>query len=531
MEDEDDRDTFYYGPLFDVAHRYETTFAPVPNTSITRFFANADLDRRKAGGFYPVFIFLGCVLVLGVLTNVLVCYIYRCRARRATSNFLVIFFAVCDLAGCLLGIPLILTKEALPYSYGVEFLCKLTGYVEACCVCSLSLTLLCAAYVCYCQLCRIGAGMCLARNCCIAALSATVLLSIPAMVVYNIKPVRAEWPDVEGRACGLDVEAPPWLFHVHHWLVLGCVALATAGMALLYGFVFISWFKQRQAQCRGDKSSPAFKQFPKKHRFVREDTSSSSVTAGSYSEEIIRLHTARAQSHTCKPHQFHHRHLHHHYHYHHNHQHTDPARVPLNSGHEGSGGGRASIGAYERPGGRGIVKSASHGMVRSTSSQQTNLLDNSSGTTAAAVTASPVVQLHVKSTKQAFISFVISVVFMVVMLPYVVVTLLIVTTDVFKRFSSTSTEIIVKLCLRSYLLNYLVKPVVYIIFNVNFREEVKQLFLKVWELCPFKATSSGTNRPSPPQSETTACSTPRTQHREMRSLSNSSIYRPAKTSV
>ena len=532
-ESEPNQPTFYFSDYQDVDLIEENTPAPVFNSSgiLPQSSDLYELNRRKSETFYPIFIFLGCIVVLGVLTNVLVCYIYRCRARRATSNFLVIFFAVCDLAGCLFAVPLILSTLALPYQYNVAFLCKLDGYVETCCVCSLCITLLCAAYICYWQLCRSGSGVCRARYCCFGALGVSVVLSIPAMVVYNVNPIKTPVPHIVGRACGLDVEVQRWLLHLHHAMVLGCVTVVFAGMGLLYGLIFISWLKQRQAQCRGDKPCPAVKQFPKKHRFVREDTSSSSVTVGSYSEEIGRLHTARTQCHTSTSHHSHHHHFHHHHHhYYSHHQHTDLTRVPLRSGYD-VGGGRPT-GTYERSGGRGLAKSVSHGMMKSSSSQHTNLLDSSSTAAPIASTGpivSPVVQLHVKNTRQASIFLVISIVFVICMLPYVVVTVLIATTNVFQRFSSNFTEIIVKLCLHSYLLNYLVKPVVYIIFNINFREEVKQFFLKFWELCPHKTLAQ--NRPSPPQSETTVCSTPRTQHREMRSLSNSSIYRPAKTSV
>ncbi|GFR96855.1 orexin receptor type 2 [Elysia marginata] len=532
-ENESEGRVFYYSHYQDLGLEDSTPIPLLNTTSFTQSVLSAylrEFNERKSKNFYPIYIFLGCVLVLGVLANLLVCCIYRCRARRAASNFLVIFFAACDLAGCLLAVPSVLVVIALPYRYDVAFFCKLTGYVETCCVCSLCFTLLCAAYICHRQLCGNGLSVCRARYGCAGALSVSVLVSIPAMVVYNVNAVQTTyWPHVEGHECGLDAAVQPWLVHLHHAMVLSCVTLVFIVMGLLYGLIFVSWFKQRQAQCRGDKPSPALKQFPKKHRFVREDTSSSSVTAGSYSEEIGRLHTARTQCHTSAPH--HHFQLNHH-HYHHHHQHTDPVRVPLRNGYDGGTGGRTTMGTYERSGGRGIVKSASHGMMKNSNSGHTNLLDStnpSALTTTTATTVSPVIQLHVNNTKQASIFLVISIVFVICMLPYVVVTVLIATTNVFQRFSSNATEIVVKFCLRSYLLNYLVKPVVYFIFNVNFREEVKQFFLKFRDLLCAPKTPTG--RPSPPQSETTACSTPRTQHREMRSLSSSSIYRPAKASV
>ncbi|GFO47294.1 orexin receptor type 2 [Plakobranchus ocellatus] len=520
--------TFYYGDSMGDFMK-ETTPSPVLNTTPRQHFYRhnvpelSELNSSKSESFLSIFILLGCIMVLGVLTNILVCYIYRCRARRATSNFLVIFFAICDFAGCLVGTPWVFSTLALPYHYNSESMCKIVGFVETCSVCSLCTTLLCAAYICYYQLCGGGGSVIRAKYYCAAALGVSVLISIPALVVYSVTPVKTSWPGIEGRSCGLDFNAARWLQLLYHILVLACFTVALAGMSVFYMLIFVSLYRQRQAECRGDKQSPAAKQFPKKHRFVREETSSSSVTATSYTEEIGRLHTARTQCHASSPHGANH---HHHYHHHH----SDPTRVPLRSGCE-SGGGVPLTGTFDRNVGRGVGRSFTHAVMKNSSSQQTSLLDNScmgTSTATSCTPVSPVVQLNMKNTRQARIFSVISIIFVVFMLPYVVVTVLLATTNVFHHFSSDTTEVIVKLCLRSYFLNYLVKPVVYIIFNVSFREEVKRLFLKLLEFCPHE---SHRPRPAPPQNEAHPSTTPGTQRRQMRSISNSSIYRPAKTTI
>ncbi|XP_005094840.1 alpha-2 adrenergic receptor [Aplysia californica] len=381
-----------------------------------------ELNRRKAGSFYPIFIILGCIMVLGVLCNILVCYIYRCRSRRATSNFFVIFFAIFDMFGCFIGIPLEMCALGLPYVFDVVPLCKIMGFLETWSVCALCLTLICVSYDCYRKHCRPSEdfGVKKARVYCIVSIVVAVVVSIPACFVFDINKIRTAHAGIYGEGCSIDPDLPQWLRILYFACVLTTFTMSLIIMSVLYCLIGVNYWKQRQAEERGEKPSPAKREFPKKHRFVREDTSTSSVT--NYNEEICRLHSQSTVSHSN----------------------TDPARVPLKSS--------------------GIVK--------------TNSLQASSAPPSAAV-----VQLHVKHTRQTWIFLVISIAFVVTMLPYVVVTILCVATKVFNQFSSNATEIAFNLCIRSYLLNYVVKPVVYIIFNLNFRKEVKQLFLKVWALC------------------------------------------------
>ncbi|CAG5126845.1 unnamed protein product [Candidula unifasciata] len=442
-----------------------TTF-PVINSTIHSRLSIFELNRQKSLTFYPNFIILSCIIVLGVLCNTLVCYIYRCRSRRATSNFFVIFFAVFDMVGCIAVVPLEISALALPYLYDIVPLCKIMGFIETWAVCAQCLTLICVAYDCYRKLCCPEREFSVkkARLCCIAAVVLAVLVSIPALAVFGTKKVKTVYQGVFGVTCSVDQTMPHWLRILYNCCVLGSFTLSLCVMTVLYSLIGVGWCKQRQAEERGEKPSPAKREFPKKHRFVREDTSTSRTT--SYSEEVSRLHHNHqaSVSHNSTPR-------------------TDPSRIPLKSS-------------------SGIVKSNS-------------LHTNSSSP---AVT---IVQLHVKHTRQASIFTVISIIFVVTMLPFVVVMILCATTPVFNHFSSNTTEIVFNLCIRSYLFNYLVKPVAYIIFNMNFRKEVKLIFNTLWSFCTF---TKFIPEQTPRQLQRSATMGP------TRSASRTPIYRPPRSS-
>ncbi|XP_013072193.2 alpha-2Da adrenergic receptor-like [Biomphalaria glabrata] len=422
-----------------------------------------ELNNQKAMSFVPIYVIIGCIVVMGVLTNFLVCYIYRCRSRRATSNFFVIFFAIFDMFGCFIGIPLEVTVLALPYTYDVVAVCKIRGYIESLSVCSLSLTLICVAYDCYRKFCKPGDdfGVKKARICCIVSVLVAVVVSIPAAVVFGVQEVKTTYPNIKGMTCSVDQTQPQWLRIIYNVCVLGTFLVCLCAISALYCLIGVACCLQRQAEERGEKPSPAKQKFPKKHRFVREDVSSSSVT--NYSEEVSRLHSQGTLSHSHG-------------------SYTDSTRVPLK--HNSSG----------------IVK--------------TNSLQASSAPPSLAI-----VPLHVKNTRQTYIFMVISIIFVVFMLPFIVVMVLCATTTVFNQFSSNATEIVFNMCVRSYLLNYIVKPVIYFIFNVNFRKEVKHLFIKIWALCTGATGSSGSHAQRRSFIDGTS-----------RSASRTPIYRPPRSS-
>lgn len=454
----------YWKKYEDSKNEASTTF-PVINSSLTSRPSIYELNRQKSLTFYPNFLILTCIIVLGVLCNTLVCYIYRCRSRRATSNFFVIFFAVFDMVGCLAVIPLEVSALALPYLYDIVPLCKIMGFIETWTVCAQCLTLICVAYDCYRKLCCPEREFSVkkARLCCILAMILAVLVSIPALAVFGTKKVKTHYQGIFGVTCSVDQTMPHWLRILYNICVLGSFTLSLCVMTVLYSLIGVGWCKQRQAEERGEKPSPAKREFPKKHRFVREDTNTSRTT--SYNEEVSRLHHNQGSiSHSNTPR-------------------SNPSRNLLKSS-------------------SGIVK---------TNSLQAN-------------SYSPVVtivQLHVKNTRQASIFTVISIIFVVTMLPFVVVMILCATTPVFNHFSSNTTEIIFNICIRSYLFNYLIKPVVYIIFNMNFRKEVKLLFNTLWSFCTF-------TKPIPEQ---TARQLQRSSTMgPTRSASRTPIYRPPRSS-
>lgn len=525
--DEDNRSVVYYAaydhPVWR-KHEIITPFQP-RNTTLAPKPDIFELSKQKCLVFSPLFFIIACIMVFGALCNITVCYVYRCRSRRAASNFFVILFAVYDLFGCLVGIPLDISPLTLPLMYNVVSLCKITECVKSWLVCCQCLTLLCVAFDCYGKICHpVGDfNVKKAKVCCFFAFVLSVFMSLPALAVFSTTPVNTSYSaDVFGINCSTDPSVEEWLRIMYYVCVLGTFLVSVCVMAVLYGLIYVTWYKQRQAEETGDKMSPERREFPKNHRFVRQDTSSPRVT--DYYGDLRRLHDN-------------HRSLHCSLLSHSDHVHLQPKskREPftnkqsngeINTNFHSNRGnkisnkncreaktgkesyGRSKPNKQNSAGNKSSnsINSGSkrndknsHGIKagnRKNDGNKTNNINGPGNTNinCGGYQSMSSIQLHISNNRHVFMFTVISFLFLTNMLPFVIVTVLCATTTVFNNFSSHTSEIMFQFCARSYIFNYIMKPLTYMFLNPNFKKETQHIFKKFKMLLQHKdVTSVGTS--------------------------------------
>ncbi|CAG5127890.1 unnamed protein product [Candidula unifasciata] len=495
-----------------------TTLAPKPDI--------LELNTHRCLVFSPLFIILACIMVSGAFCNIAVCYIYRCRSRRAASNFFVIFFAVFDLFGCLVVIPLEVSSLTLPLMYKVVSLCKVMECVKSWLMCCQCLTLLCVAFDCYRKMCHSERDFSVwkAKVCCFVAVVFAVILSLPASVVFTAKPLRTPYTEHFGVGCLVDSSGVEWLRFLYCICVLGTFIVSVSAMAGLYSLIYVSSYKQQQADDTGKKASPLKREFPKKHRFVRQDTGTPCIT--NYSEEIYRLHDIHRGLHcaflsqsdhvhriSCKRQSrtnnmsngemktsFQSSHK--------NKSSGTMCSAAAQTGKDGNSGNQSNnqSNSVNTPGNQNnsVNKTSNQSNRRKRSRNQSNreikifgissngIKHNSQisegnetndqnkigGNTNKSAGQGDVtsVALYIKNKEYVLMFTVISVLTAINILPFVVVTILYSVTSAFNSFSSNTSEIMFHLCSRLYLLNCLVKPLTYMILHRNFRKQTRHTF-------------------------------------------------------
>ena len=88
------------------------------------------LNDERAVYFLPAVIWVILLMVVGVVGNTLVIYVYRRRFKRTSSNYFILTMAIFDLVACLVGMPTEIYDLLKPFTFYSEFGCKLFRATE-----------------------------------------------------------------------------------------------------------------------------------------------------------------------------------------------------------------------------------------------------------------------------------------------------------------------------------------------------------------------------------------------------------------
>lgn len=428
-------------PRPDTAHN--TTW-PGGGTNGTReglLRANRDLAMH----FVPILVVLAVLLLFTVLGNALVCLVYRTRFRRNTANLFVVFLAALEMVTMFLAVPMEMAVLALPLLFDSHVACKLVRYVETASVCVVLLTLTAIAADRYCKLTRPTNFLPLrwAKGLCIGAVLLGLCLAFPALILFGTKAVAPATglpaPGVTGVACGVDEDmrsGPVRILYIVLLLVVFVFAVMT--MAVLYVLMFVRICRRKSA-ARGERVSPARREYPRKHRFVTEDSTSSCGA-----EETRKFPTSSSGS----------------------------------GGSSGLGGAAGSSAAASRSGRTSPGVDPARVPLKSGVKESARIGQGASTT------------VDVQSTRMTWIFFIVSAVGVVSVVPFIALRTLQALTDLVESVQPLGLEILCQVCVRLYLLHPPTVPLIYLVCNHNFRREAKHLLQKVGRSCK--------KRPPPP---------------------------------
>lgn len=80
---------------------------------------------------YPVLVIYSIYMLMGVVGNSTVCYVCSTRMPRTALNYYVLSLAIAELVGCVLIIPIEITKNMNAYSFNYPILCKMEKYLRS----------------------------------------------------------------------------------------------------------------------------------------------------------------------------------------------------------------------------------------------------------------------------------------------------------------------------------------------------------------------------------------------------------------
>lgn len=422
----------------ELATQYNTT---TMNNSSANETLNPDeilskLNSEKVILLLPVIVFVVLAILVGIVGNSIVCYVYTFRLRRSPSRYFILFLALLDLISCFVGAGSELTDLLQPYVFKATWSCKILRFGLSFTIISASFTLICVAFDRYYKVCKPLKAFPVrkVKRLCLVVAALSIVLSSPALVIFGLKSVATDYPDITGTECstadGVRKTALPIVYYV---ILFTAFLILLTSFILLYIRIGVEIWKRKKLTIgetlpgliKGLKDMHGSKH-TRNENVQADDASSRSIQTDDYSESRAGCDNAYATE-------------------------TDCCVSTLNRTITDQ---RDQKPAKSKP----VLKRRRSKLGR----------------------------MSIRTLRTTSIFFAVSAAFVLSFLPYLIANLLKFTNVAFYDIQSSSVEVAYNFCVRSYFISNFINPIIYSALNVYFRKECKKLlkrFLRRAKLC------------------------------------------------
>ncbi|KAL3887982.1 hypothetical protein ACJMK2_000367 [Sinanodonta woodiana] len=147
---------------------------------------------EKAIVLIPAFVFLGVLMITGFIGNIVVCYFYGCATKKTATSCFILGMAIFDLLSCAISIPMEIVDIRYLYMFPDLTVCKLLRATNFVCTISSGFILIAIATERYRRIClpfRKQITTCQARIICVVSALIACVLSWPSLVLYSVVTV------------------------------------------------------------------------------------------------------------------------------------------------------------------------------------------------------------------------------------------------------------------------------------------------------------------------------------------------------
>ncbi|KAH3709489.1 alpha-2C adrenergic receptor-like [Dreissena polymorpha] len=375
----------------------------------------------------PSFILIVAVVLIGLPGNILTIWVYKTKMRRTASRIFILALAICDLINCVITMPVEISIIARYWSYDYPLLCTI-GRTLTYVFNGTSALLLCGiAFDRFRKICRPLKPVFTPRTtkfiCCVS-FALVMGFYVPGYIIYGTNTVNISTARkhvvIVGKRCQLRDEYKnsklvPIILGV--WF-LGTVAVLFA-LVIIYSLIGRAVFNRLRLEEKRRSSVPsAMTQKPKLRRVVADDSSKTSCSFddGEIKEKSKRQH----QSAVLKS-----------------------MSVPVQKEISRTLKERFRLSA---PNSYTIDKVKKENMSR-----------------------------RIRAGRTTVMLFSVTVAYIISFLPFVIIVILRTSIPDLENRLSMIEQSIWQFCIRSYVINCAINPILYGFFNKDFREKTKQL--------------------------------------------------------
>ncbi|KAK7101649.1 hypothetical protein V1264_019997 [Littorina saxatilis] len=215
------------------------------------------LNHERAIYFLPAVIWVVILMIVGVIGNVLVIYVYRRRFKRTSSNYFILTMAIFDLVACLIGMPTEIYDLLKPFTFYSEFGCKVFRTTENFTVYGSVVVLVEIAFDRYFKICRplMVVSLFKIKLLCVVAVGTAFLMATPSFVLYGITRNETPVPGIRGYDCSIADLYRHSAFQSAYFICLAVVFVVTLViLTVLYVRIWLE-LRQRRRMVIGDQLS------------------------------------------------------------------------------------------------------------------------------------------------------------------------------------------------------------------------------------------------------------------------------------
>lgn len=404
--------------------------------SMTIVIGNTDgirwkLNQEKVILLTPVIVYVAMAIVVGLIGNVLVCYVYYYRLRRSPSRYFIMFLAILDLLSCCVGSGSELTDLFQPYVFTATWSCKLLRFGLSFTIIAASFTLICVAFDRYYKVCKPLNGFPVrkVKFLCLTVVLLSMLLSSPAIAIFGLKTVETGVKGVTGTECSTadEMRNTPLPIVYYSILFLAFLILFTC-FSLLYIRIGVELYRRKKLTI--GETLPAYmcelkKELQKSNMCKSVSTPTDDISGPSFpSEDESQACDNLAQEDSMSS--------------------VSPVKLM----------GVVANGASEAD----TLRTNHRKLVRQ---------------------RSKLGKMSIRTVRTTGIFFAVSIAFVISFLPYLIANVLKFSKLAFHEITTDGEEIVYNFCVRSFFISNFINPIIYSALNRNFRRECKKVFKRI----------------------------------------------------
>lgn len=189
----------------------------------------------------PAVIFVVLCMVLGIFGNLLVFLIYKMKYRRSTHRYFILFLAALDFLACATGMPFLVASLTLPYLMPYPQLCKSFRYVHYLVNNSSGLLLLVISIERFRKICHPFKKQITHRQTlylCYGTIFLSAIIAIPAALFYGSNKIETGINNLTGHQCYVDEShEDSILFQIYQSALLLETCVCVVIFIVLYAFI------------------------------------------------------------------------------------------------------------------------------------------------------------------------------------------------------------------------------------------------------------------------------------------------------